>query len=123
MSVRKFKSFSTNSDLATETGKIFDLEVIRQDVLNTVWTRKGEYPMDLNRGMLVHDFMFSPTLNDVEKSMIIEDARTQLEEDPRYVVEDVRVFNDDEQQYIILYIDLFVPPLDASLNLKINIEE
>lgn len=123
MAKKKFTSYSTNSLSATESGKIYDLEVIRQDILNTVWTRKGEYPIDLKRGMIVHDYVFSPMLNEVEKSIIIEDTKAQLAEDPRFEVRDVRVFSEDDNHAIVLYIDLFVPPLNEELNLKIDIEE
>lgn len=123
MKTAKFRSYSTNSPLAGKSGRIYDLEVIRQDILNMVNTRKGEYPLDLNRGFLIHDFLFSPSLNELEKNMIVTDARNQLEEDPRFEIRDIQVFNDSEDQHIILYLSLFVPPLNESLNLTIDIEE
>lgn len=117
----KFRSYSTT--MGGKSGRIYDLDVIREDILNMVHTRKGEYPLDLDRGFLIHDFLFSPILNEVEKNMIIADARKQLEEDPRFSINDIQVFNDDEDQHIILFLSLSVEPLNENINLRIDIEE
>lgn len=123
MNGAKFKAFSSNSEKASATGKVYDLEVIRQDVLNMVHTRKGEYPMDLDRGFIIHDYLFSPTLNGTEENIIIEDAKKQLSEDPRFNITEVRVFTDDINQYIVLYLDLFVKPFDENIILEITFKE
>lgn len=123
MAISKFKSFSTTTDAASASGKIYDVDAIREDILNMVHTRKGEYPMDLNRGFLIHDYLFSPSLTATEENLIIEDARQQLSEDTRISITEIRVFSDEITHSIILYLDLMVKPLDEPLVLEINFEE
>ncbi len=123
MAISKFKSFSTTASNASASGKIYDLDAIREDILNMVHTRKGEYPMDLNRGFLIHDFLFSPSLNATEESLIVEDAKNQLSEDTRFNINEIRVFSDEATQSVILYLDLYVKPLDEPLVMEINFEE
>lgn len=122
MSNKVYKSFSTYNDKRTSAGKLYDIEVVKQDILSMVHTRKGDYPMDLNRGFIIHDFLFSPSLNDTETNLIEEDARAQLGEDPRFSILGVNVFSDDTAS-IILYLSLRVLPFNSEINLTIDFKD
>lgn len=114
-----FRSYSNINQNATETGAIYGLDAIKQDIINTALTRKGSMAGDVKRGLLINDFVFSPSVNDYEKNNIINDAYTQYEEDPRFDILDISVFNDDETQTLIMYMRVYVKPFDQEVDLTI----
>jgi phage baseplate assembly protein W len=117
----KYKSFSTTSSKVTSSGVLYDMDVIMENVLNLLLTRKGDYPMDINKGCIIHNYVFHPTLNSDEKSEIIEDTTTQLQSDPRLsnIMVDLEVMNED----IIVAIYADVVGLDNPMLMNITLKE
>ena len=71
----RFIGFSTKNKQAinhTLTGK----ELVVEDLLNNIMTRKGERIMMPTYGSIVHDLVFEPLTSDIRK--LIEDDLTQI---------------------------------------------
>ena len=77
----RFIGFSTKNKQAinhTLTGK----ELVVEDLLNNIMTRKGERIMMPTYGSIVHDLVFEPLTSDIRK--LIEDDLTQIiNDDPK----------------------------------------
>ena len=86
---KMYKGFSTvNSN--TENFALYDLELIRQDLLNHFHTRQGERLMNPSFGTIIWDLLFEPLTEDV-KSAIIENVNTIINYDPRIKADRVTV--------------------------------
>jgi phage baseplate assembly protein W len=78
---KMYKGFSTiNSN--TENFALYDLELIRQDLLNHFHIRQGERLMNPSFGTIIWDLLFEPLTEEV-KSAIIENVNTIINYDPR----------------------------------------
>jgi phage baseplate assembly protein W len=86
---KMYKGFSTiNSN--TENFALYDLELIRQDLLNHFHIRQGERLMNPSFGTIIWDLLFEPLTEDV-KSAIIENVNTIINYDPRIKADRVTV--------------------------------
>jgi len=83
-----YKGF--NSNLKEQNFKTYDLECVRQDIINQFSTRKGERVMNPNQGTIIWDAIFEPLTPDL-KVAIAEDIRGLLRAEPRVTVEAVKV--------------------------------
>ncbi len=96
-----YKGFSSNKP--NQNFKTYDVECIRQDIINHFSTRKGERVMNPNYGTIIWDAIFEPLTEDLKNS-ISEDIKKIIQSDPRVVAEDVKV--DEYQSGILLEITL-----------------
>jgi phage baseplate assembly protein W len=86
---KMYKGFSTiNSN--TENFALYDLELIRQDLLNHFHIRQGERLMNPSFGTIIWDLLFEPLTEEV-KSAIIENVNTIINYDPRIKADRVTV--------------------------------
>lgn len=115
-----YKSFSTINPNRTKNGQLFNLDVIKQDIFNLAKMRKGEMPMDVNRGFLINDYLFHPELSEFEKNEILDDAREQLDEDPRITFVDGQVLTLHQRQGLALIITVNVMPFDEDIQMTIE---
>ena len=75
-----FKGFSTET--GSEKTTLVDSDLVKQDLLNVLRTRKGERLMRPLYGCGVWDFVFQP-LDDITKDTILEELRRCVALDPR----------------------------------------
>ena len=83
-----FRGFSSRADRSNF--KLYDFELIKQDLLNRLSVRKGERIENPNFGTIIYDTLFEP-LTEVVKKVIAEDITEQLNADPRLSTKDIRV--------------------------------
>lgn len=78
-----YKGFSTvNSDALTT--KLFDFDLIKQDILNMFQTKKGERVMNPEFGTIIWSLIYEPFTDNV-KQAISEDVTRILNYDPRVI--------------------------------------
>lgn len=118
---RVYKSFSTTSTNASKNGNLYDMDVLVEDVGNLIRTKKGEYPMDVTKGCLIHDYLYHPELTQSERSLVIGDIREQLQNDPRIIDVQVDVVSFEHGYYVI--VNASVAPNNQELNLRIDLEQ
>lgn len=94
-----YKGFDSNK--RSQNFKIYDIDCIRQDIINQFSTRKGERVMDPTFGTIIWDAIFEPMTEDLKIS-ISEDIRALLGKEPRITVEAVKV--DEYESGILLEI-------------------
>lgn len=117
----KYKSFSTSSQVATTSGHLYDIEVIKEDVLSLLLTRKFDYPQDPTIGCVVHDYVYNPTINEDEEAEIKEDLLEQLGKDPRLENINIHIENSGEDLMIAIYAD--IKGIDEQLFMNVSLKE
>jgi len=106
--MRKFKGFST---VNKQWGnfKLYDIDLAKQDLLNELYTRKGERIMSPDFGSIIWDLLFDP-MSDETIQLIQEDMERILTKDPRLELRQLDVREDFDTQTIIVAIILnYVP--------------
>lgn len=105
-----YKGFSTVDETSTSV-KLYDREIIKQDLLNQFNTRKGERVMNPNFGSVIWDLIYEP-LTPAVKQQISSDIDRILASEPRVIPTLVNIV---EQDYgFLLELTLTYKGLDVS---------
>lgn len=86
---KMYKGFST-INANTENFALYDLELIRQDLLNHFHVRQGERLMNPSFGTIIWDLLFEPLTEDL-KALITQNVNTIINYDPRVKADNVIV--------------------------------
>ena len=89
MTSKMYKGFST-VNVETENFNLYDIALIKQDLLNHFHVRQGERLMDPTFGTIIWDCLFEPLTEQI-KSLILQDVNTIINYDPRVRAEQVIV--------------------------------
>jgi phage baseplate assembly protein W len=114
-----YKGFSTVDETTTNV-KLYDYELIKQDILNQFNTRKGERVMNPEFGSIIWDLIYEP-LTPVVKQQIAADIDRILNLDPRVVP---TLINIVEQDYgFLLELTLSYRNSDVSDNMILSFDK
>jgi phage baseplate assembly protein W len=86
---KTYKGFSTVSS-ATENFSLYDLDLIKQDILNHFHVRQGERLMNPTFGTIIWDLLFEPLTEEL-KSMVTQNVTDIINYDPRVKADQVIV--------------------------------
>ena len=78
---RTYKGFSTVNTSSVK-GSLYDLSLIKQDLINQFYIRKGEKLENPDFGTIIWDMLFEPLTEQV-KTLIANDVTTIVNSDPR----------------------------------------
>lgn len=81
-----------------------DSTLVKIDLMNQFFTRKGERVMLPNFGCVIWDYMMDP-MDDLTRSVVEEDVRRIISEEPR--VNLVDLFVTDQEHLILVEVVLF----------------
>jgi len=95
-----YKGFSSLDESAT-TPRQYDFDVIKQDLLNQLNTRKGERLMNPTFGTAIWDLIYEPLTPDV-KAVIATDLNRILTSDPRLIPTNINIVEQEYGFYIEL---------------------
>jgi phage baseplate assembly protein W len=84
-----YKGFST-VNTSSEGFVLYDLELIKQDLLNHFHTRRGERLMNPEFGTVIWDMLFEPMTEELKES-IVNNVNEIINYDPRLVAQNVIV--------------------------------
>jgi phage baseplate assembly protein W len=87
-----YKGF--NSKETSKNYKIYDIDLVKQDLINHFYIRKGEKLENPDFGTIIWDMLFEQFTEDV-KEMIAKDVETIINYDPRIVVNEVLIDSTD----------------------------
>jgi phage baseplate assembly protein W len=124
--MRTFKGFST---INRQYGnfKLYDKELAMRDLLNELYTRRGERLMSPSYGSIVWDLLFDPLIDSVI-ALIDDDCRRIVTKDPRLELIQVLVTESVDQQSVVVTLMLRYLPtstveeLVATFNRNTDIE-
>jgi len=110
-----FSSKATNSNY-----KLYDFELIKQDLMNRLSIRKGERVENPEFGTIIYDVLFEP-LTDAVKQAVADDIAQNLNADPRISTEEILVSKSEHGiavQATITYV-----PYNITEKLLLNFDE
>ena len=114
-----FIGFSTIGNLSLP--KIMhDRDLAQQDLLNEIYTRKGERVMNPKLGCVAWDLLFDP-MTDFTKDELQKDLSRIVEKDPRWSNEGIKV-RDMQEQGIEAEISLIYLPTTEPVTLNIKFD-
>jgi phage baseplate assembly protein W len=114
-----YKGFSTVDETSTNV-KLYDHELIKQDLLNQFNTRKGERVMNPAFGSIIWDLIYEPLTPEV-KQLISMDIDRILASDPRVTPTLVNIV---EQDYgFLLELTLSYNGIDVSDNMILSFDK
>ncbi len=102
--MRTFKGFST-VDRQWGTFKSYDLDLAKRDLLNEIYTRKGERLMSPEFGYIVWELLFDPLMPETV-DVIKMDTQRIINRDPRFEFRRLDVTEDTDRQTITVVINL-----------------
>ncbi len=104
-----YRGFSSNQP--TKNFKIYDIALVKQDLINHFHIRKGEKLEKPGYGTIIWDMLFEP-MTENNKNIIIKDVETIVNSDPRIAIQQVTV--DATQVGIQVIIDAVYLPFNVS---------
>lgn len=104
-----YKGF--NSKEASRNFKLYDIDLVKQDLINHFYIRKGEKLENPEFGTVIWDMLFENFTEDV-KNIIAKDVEDIVNYDPRLIVNEVTV--DSTDQGIRIQADLTYIPFNVN---------
>jgi phage baseplate assembly protein W len=114
-----YKGFTTANDLSL-TNKIYDFDLIQQDILNMFQTKKGERVMNPEFGTVIWSLIYEPFTSDV-KQLISEDVTRILNYDPRVTPTQINIT--DVDYGLVIEATLFYKQQDVSKDMRLAFDK
>jgi len=111
-----YKGFST-VDPAQEGNNLFDIELIKQDIINHFNTKRGERVMKPEFGSIIWDLIMEPLTDDTTE-LLKNDIKTICTADPRVIPTQMDLT--EYQEGYLLELTLQVVGTDQSDNMRIS---
>jgi len=99
--------------------KLYDIDLVKQDIINHFYIRKGEKLENPSFGTIIWDMIFEQFTEEV-KNMIAKDVETIINYDPRVVVQNVSV--DSTEQGMRIEAEVVYVPFNVSENMTFNFD-
>lgn len=113
-----YKGFSTYNRV--NKFRLTDFELVKQDLFNHFYIRKGEKLMNPNFGTIIWNVIFEPFTNEI-KQAITDDIRRVVKYDPRIAVNSVTV---TEYEFgIQVELDLTYIPTNQTERLNLQFDQ
>ena len=120
MAIGLYRGFSSYEYEANKTFSITDIELVKLDLLNHIFTRRGARVMMPTFGTRIPDLVFEP-LDDVTIDVLKEDLRAVFAFDPRVQLLDLVITPSYDTNAVAVSAKLLYIELNISGNLDINI--
>lgn len=112
-----YKGFSTSS--GNKSNMLYDIDVVKQDLINHFYTRKGERVMEPEFGSIVWDMLYEP-LDESSQEDLIEDCTRIINSDPRCELLDIQL--DSLGNGVRIDISINVLPFNKQATMQLDFE-
>jgi len=112
-----YKGFSSANSV--DNFKLYDIDLVKQDIINHFYIRKGEKLENPNFGTIIWDMIFEQFTPQV-KEMIAKDVQDIINYDPRIQVNAVGI--DSTEQGIRIEADVTYIPFNVKERMKFNFD-
>jgi phage baseplate assembly protein W len=112
-----YKGF--NSKNSKKNFKSYDIELVKQDILNHFYIRKGEKLENPNFGTIIWDIIFENFTPQV-KDLIAKDVEEIINYDPRVAVNAISI--DSTDQGIRIEADITYLPFNVAERMRFNFD-
>ena len=113
-----YKGFSSGE--ANKNFKLYDINLVKQDLINHFYIRKGEKLENPDFGTVIWDMLFEPFTPDV-KEIIAKDVEAIVNYDPRIVVQEVQI--DSTDQGMRIQVELIYRPFNITEKMSLNFDK
>lgn len=116
-----YRGYSTVAFETTKSFKIYDIDVVKTDLLNHIFTRKGDRVMMPTFGTIIPDLVFEP-IDEITVETLREELATVFNYDPRVELIRLQVTPKEDENRIDVSAILKYIELDVVDNIDFNIE-
>lgn len=113
--------FSTKNFFTTRTFQLVDVNLVKQDIINHIFTRLGDRVMMPTFGTTIPDLVFEP-LDEKTIRLVHDQVLQVIQFDPRVTIQSFTVEPNFESQSITAAADLFYIELNITDSLNLNIQ-
>jgi phage baseplate assembly protein W len=113
-----YKGFSSSE--TKKNFKLYDIDLVKQDLINHFYIRKGEKLENPEFGTIIWDMLFEQFTEDV-KNMIAKDVEDIINYDPRIAVNEVQI--DSTDQGIRIQADVTYIPFNINERMNFNFDK
>ena len=113
-----YKGFSSSE--ANKNFKLYDINLVKQDLINHFYIRKGEKLENPEFGTVIWDMLFEPFTPDV-KEIIAKDVEAIVNYDPRIIVQEVQI--DSTDQGMRIQVELIYRPFNITEKMALNFDK
>ena len=114
-----YKGFSSLDDTTSNT-KLYDFELVKQDLLNHFRTKKGERVMNPQFGSIIWDLIMEP-MTDAVREALSADINRICNSDPRVVPTNIQLI--EYENGYLLELTLLMVGTDQSENMRIAFDQ
>jgi len=116
-----YRGFSSFEYQKVKSFSLRDVELVKMDLLNHIFTLKGERVMMPTFGTLIPELVFEPLDEDIV-DQVYEELETVFAYDPRVTTLRLEVFPNFENNAVMVAAELFYVELNMSGNIDLNIQ-
>lgn len=116
-----YRGFSSFEFETTGTFKVADLELVKLDLLNHIFTRRGERVHQPRFGTIIPDLAFEP-LDDETLEILESELNTVFDFDPRVEILDIQLQPSPDTNSVVAACRLRYIELDLEDQMNINIQ-
>jgi phage baseplate assembly protein W len=113
-----YKGFSSSE--VSKNFKLYDINLVKQDLINHFYIRKGEKLENPEFGTVIWDMLFEPFTPDV-KEIIAKDVEAIINYDPRFAVTEINI--DSTDQGMRIQADLVYIPFNITERMTLNFDK
>jgi len=113
-----FAGFSTKNVNAINH-ELTDKDLVIEDLMNHIMTRRGERVMLPNYGSIIHEMKFEPLTEEIT-DLIKEDLTNIINDDPRVNFVSIEVTDSDHTINAMLRVDIL--PTNETVELNIDLD-
>ena len=115
-----YRGFSTKNWLNTRSFRATNIDLVKQDLLNHIYTMRGERVMMPGFGTRIPTIAFEPN-DEATRAIIEQDLREVFEYDPRVRLMDLQVISLADNNAIIAMADLLYVEFNVRDVLRIEV--
>ncbi len=116
-----YRGFSSFEFQSRKSFKLRDVELVKLDLLNHIFTKRGERPMMPNFGTIIPELVFEPLTNELV-DLITEEIVRVIDFDPRVELLDIEAQPNFDTSTVVVSAQTFYVELNLVDNLELNIE-
>jgi len=113
-----YKGFSSSE--SNKNFKLYDINLVKQDLINHFYIRKGEKLENPEFGTVIWDMLFEPFTPDV-KEIIAKDVEAIVNYDPRISVQEVQI--DSTDQGMRIQVELIYRPFNITEKMTLEFDK
>lgn len=115
-----YRGYSSFEYEKNKTFSLTDVELVKMDILNHIFTRRGERVMMPTYGTRIPDLAFEP-LDEITLGILREDLETVINFDPRVELLQMSVIPDYDSNRVVASARMLYIELNVIDNLNLNI--